>query len=132
MGFLDFLKPISKALPFDPLGIAQLAFGGFQMLKGAGQQSDAARLAAENPRPVAHTADMYSDLVTRFAGESQYGIDRNARTFANENINNNFSAGLSAMLMAGGNPNSVSSLYSSATNASNNLAVQDSERRWQK
>lgn len=116
----------------NPLDLAQLAYGGFQTIQGLFEQNDAERLAETNVRPVAKTANLYDDLVSRFAGESQYGIDRNARSFANENINNNFSAGLSAMLMAGGNANSAVSLYGASTQATQNLAVQDSERRWQK
>lgn len=101
---------------------------------GVAQLVKAKQMARRNPRPTLGNlvVDDYGNLLDMYEQQAQYGIDPSALNFAASKNENALTATLQSMLLAGANPNSVGNAYSNFTDAMGNLAVQESERRWQK
>lgn len=115
----------------DPITIG-LIMTGLQMGGGLLQGADAKRLAKRNVRGVYDGTSDAENLVNLFQQQAQFGIDQNALTFANEANQNAFSGSVQALLQAGGDPNMISALAGKFTDATEGLALANSDRKWSK
>lgn len=112
--------------------IAALISGGIKLISGAKQQKEARKLARENARPNYEGTDMYEDLLDFMTNQAQFGLDKNALTFAEEANARALTAGLNTSLQSGGTPNDIGNMYSQFTDSLNQLAIADSDKRYQK
>lgn len=119
-------------MPLPLLALAPLVLGSINAVSGLVENGQGKALQRNNVRPKFNQSGMYDDLVSMYSAQAQYGIDPNSLSFARDNNAENLTAGINGLVMAGGDPNMISSMFTGAAKANNDLAIKDSDRRWAK
>lgn len=123
----------SLASNFSIAGQAlSLVTGLYQFGKGIVEEYKGKQEARRTVRPTLDISKPYDNMLGLFENLAQYGLDANALTFSNNQNQNALTASLNTILQSGGDPNAVNQAFQSYAKSTQDLAIEDSTRRWQK